>query len=158
MRLMTFQLNLSSKPRYLRDMARGAVAVWFPWFLVTTMSGRFVLPVLVVVLCLVSASPAVDLMLVALAFVLTTVAAACAGLVMGTITRRQRRLPSTPLYISFMSVIPYLTLIGLIARTEHGVFAAPAAIAGLAARPYLWRFVRRAWTAGAPHSTQSAIR
>ena len=157
-RLMTFHLNMSSKPRYLRDMACGAVAVWLPWFYMTTMSGRFILPVLLVVLLLVSASPAVDLVVVALAFVLTTVAAAFAGLVSGTITRRQRRFPTTPLYTSLMSAIPYLTLIGLIARAEHGVFAAPATIVALAARPYLWRFVRRAWTAGALHRTQGAVR
>jgi hypothetical protein len=154
MRLFMVQAGMRSRPRYLRDMAQGAVTVWNFWLLLTTMAARFVLPVLVLVLCLVSASPATDLMLVVLAFVLATLAAAATGLVLRAGTQRHDGFP-TPLIL--MTAIPYLTLIGLIARAEHGVFVAPAAIAGLVARPYLWRLVRRARVTGGLRAAQSAV-
>ena len=147
MRLLTLHFGTLSKPRYLQHMVRGAVAVWFAW-LVSMMTARLLLPVLVVVLCIVSASPLTDLALVAVAFVLTTVAAAVTALVLGSITRQRQQFPTTPMYLGLLGVIPYLTLIALIARAEHGIVLALAAITAVAARPYLWRFVRRAWAAG----------
>jgi hypothetical protein len=149
MRLLTFRLSMSSKPRYLREMVNGAVAVWFPWFLLTIMAARFLLPVLVVVLWLVSASPTTDLLLVALSFILATVAGAVAGLVTSVVRERHSQFQRALSYVSLLAVAPYATLIGLIARAEHGLLVAPAVVAGLAARPYLWRLVRRAWAAGA---------
>ena len=141
MQLLMFQVAMRSKPRYLRRMAQGAISVWHFWLLLTTMVARFVQPVLALVLCIVSASPATDLVLVVLAFVVATLAAAVTGLVLGAGTQRHDGLPT---HLILITAIPYLTLIGLIARAEHGVFVAPAVIAGLAARHYLWRLVRRA--------------
>jgi hypothetical protein len=156
MRLLTFQVGMWDRPRYLRDMAHGAVAVWYSWLLLTIMVARFVLPVLVLALCIVSASPATDLMLVALAFVLATVAGAVAGLVLGASAPRHGF--STPfMYLSLLSVLPYLTLVGLIARAEHGVFVALAVVAGLAARPYVWRVFRRAWVMSGKRLSTRAI-
>jgi hypothetical protein len=156
-RLLTFQIGMYDKPRYLRDMAHGAVAVWYSWLLLTIMAARFVLPVLLLVLCIVSASAATDLMLVVLAFVLTTIAAAVAGLVLRPAPQRQHGIPTPLMYLSMLSVIPYLTVVGLIARAEHGIFVAPAAIAGLIVRPYLWRLVRRARAAVALRAAHTAV-
>lgn len=154
MRLLMLQMGMWNKPRYVRDMAQGAIIVWYFWLLLTTMVARFVLPVLVLALCIVSASPATDLMLVVLSFVLASLAAAAAGLVLRAGSQRHDGLP-TPLIL--ITAIPYLTLIGLIARAEHGVFVAPAAIAGLVARPHLWRLVRRARVTGGIRAAQSAV-
>ncbi len=128
--------------RVLRNMARGAAMVWFFWFQLT-ISAPLLLPVLVAVLSVVSASPVTDLITVALAFVLGTVGGAVAGLVMGVVIERRRQAPNARAYGGVMTLIPYVTLVGLIARSEHGVVVAPAVVTVLAAHPVVWRFLRK---------------
>jgi hypothetical protein len=140
--LLILQYSVSSRPRFLQHMLQGATLVWLHWFLLTTVSARFLLPVLVIALCIISASLVTDLMLAALAFVLATVGAAVAGIVVGGVTEGRRQFPRALVY-GGMSLTPYLTLIGLIARAEHGVIVAPAVVTGLVARPFIWRLARR---------------
>ncbi len=136
--------RLAGRSPLLWYTAQGALIVWYFWFLLTTNSAPLLLPVLVVVLCIVSASPVTDLMAVALAFVLATVGAAVAGLVMGVVAKRRRQASNALGYGGVMTLTPYVTLIGLIARGEHGVVVAPAVVTVLAASPFVWRFFRRA--------------
>jgi hypothetical protein len=128
--------------RALGNMARGAGMVWFFW-LDVMISTPLLLPVLVAVLCLISASLVTDLIAVALAFVVGTVGGAVAGLVMGIVIERRRQAVNARVYGGVMTLIPYVTLVGLIARSEHGVFVAPAVVTVLAAYPAARRFLRR---------------
>jgi hypothetical protein len=140
---LKFQFSDPPKPRILQHMVRGVALVWFFGFAVTTVAAPFVLPVLLIALGIISASPVTDLALVVLAFVLATVAAALAGLVTGAVGERRRQTPTIPLYVGFLSLTPHLTLLGLIARSERGLIVAPAVVTGLVVLPFFRRFVRR---------------
>lgn len=147
MRLMLLHLQLQSslagRSPLLRYMARGAVMVCYFWLLLTAISAPL-LPALVVTLCIISASPLTDLIAVALAFVFATVGAAVAGLVTGIVAERRREFPFPLASGAVMSLTPYVALVGLIARSEHGLVVAPAVVTAFAAGPFVWRFFRRA--------------
>ena len=117
--------------------------VWYFWLLLTAISA-LLLPALVVTLCIISASPLTDLIVVALAFVFATVGAAVAGLVTGILAERRREFPYPLASGAVMSLTPYVTLVGLIARSEHGLVVAPAVVTVLVAAPFVGRLLRRA--------------
>ena len=142
--LLRFHSGMARRSRLTQHMAQGATVVWVQWFFLTAVRARLVLPTLVVALCIISASPGTDLVWVALAFVLATVGAAVAGVAIGVVSERRREFPYALWYVGVMTLTPYATLLGLIARAEHGVIVAPAVVTGLVARPYVWRFFRRA--------------
>lgn len=132
------QVGVLSRPRVVQYMMQGVLMVWLYWFLATVIAARLVLPTLVIVLAITSVSPVTDLMLVAGAFVLATVGAALAGLGIGVVNQR-RALP----YVGVLSVTPHLTILALIARTEHGLIVAPVVVVGLVSYPSIARFFRK---------------
>jgi hypothetical protein len=140
--LLRLQVGMAGKSRLMQQMVQGAVTVCLQLSFLTTVRARLLLPVLVLALCTTSASPITDLMLAALAFVLSTVGGAVVGLV-AAVGRERRHLPGGMVY-GVMTLIPYVTLIGLITRGEHGVIVAAAVLTGLVARPFVWRFFHRA--------------
>ena len=143
MLLMRLHLAVWGRSRPVQYMAQGALMVWLFWFLLTTSSAPLLLPILVLALCVISASPVADLGLVALAFVVATAGAALAGLVSGVISERRHQLPDPMASVGVISLSPYVTLIALIARSEHGVVVATAIVTGLVSRPIIGRLFRR---------------
>ena len=144
MLLARFQVSLLSAPPVVRYMAQGALLVWLPWFIATAIAARLLLPTLVIVLFATSTSPVTDLALVVGACVLATLVAALAGLASGLINQRRGRFTNPPLYLTVIGLVPYLTIFGLIARTEHGLIVAPAVLAGLVSLSFIARFFQRA--------------
>ena len=142
--LVRFQVYIATRPRLVRYLAQGAFIVWLCWAVVTTIMAPLLLPTLLVALVLTSRSPVFDLMLVVGACALATAAAALASLTIGVATRRRAQPTNAPMYIGVISLIPYLTIIVLLARTEHGVIVAPAVLAGVAAGSFAMRFFRTA--------------
>ena len=134
---LRLQYGLAGRLPLLRDMTQGALIAWFLWFVWTTISAPLLLPVLIVVLCIISASPVADLIGVALAFILATVGA-------GVVAHRRGQSANGLVYVGVVTLTPYVALIGLIARSEHGVVVAPAVVTVLAARPLVRRFFRKA--------------
>jgi len=132
--------SLAGRSPLLWYAAQGALIVWYFWFDLTTTSARLLLPVLVVALGILSASPVTDLIAVALAFVLATVGSAVAGVVTGIVAARRRQFPNPLGYGAVMSLTPCVALIALIARSEHGLVVAPAVVTLLAAGPFVGAF------------------
>jgi hypothetical protein len=83
-------------------------------------------------------------MLVALAFVVATVAAALAGLVIGLVTKPRHLIFGSPIHVGLMTLSPYATAIALLARAEHGAIAAIAIVAGFLSRSFVRRLFHRA--------------
>lgn len=137
--MLKLQYGRVNRSPLLPYMAKGAVIVWYFWLLMTMLTAPLVLPVLIAVLCIISASPVTDLIAVALVFILATIGGAVAGLVTGIVAERRRQFTNGLLYGSVLASTPYLTLIGLIARSEHGVVVAPVVVTLLAAGPFVWR-------------------
>lgn len=145
--LMRLHRRISRMPRLVQNLADGAFAVWGQWFYLTTIRAPLVLPVLVVVLAIVSASPVADLMLVALAFVLATVVSALAGFAIGVVRYQRRQFPGALAFVSALTLSPYVTALALIARAEHGAIAVIAIVAGFVSRHIVRRVFRRARSA-----------
>ena len=145
--LPRLQRRISRMPRLVQQLAHGASVIWFQWFYLTTIRARLLLPVLLVVLAILSASPVADLMLVALAFVLATVVAALAGLVIGVDRYRRHQFPGALLYVGVVTLSPFVTAMALIARAEHGAIATIALVAGFVSRHLVGRLFRRARSA-----------
>ena len=138
------QVSLMSMPPVARYMVQGALLVWLPWFLATAIAARLLLPTLVVVLGITSTSPVTDLALFLGSVVLATVSAALAGLAIGVLNQRRGQFTGPPLYLAVISLVPYLTILALIARTEHGLIVAPAVLIGLVSLSFIVGFFRRA--------------
>lgn len=138
------QVALLTMPPVARYMAQGAVLAWLPWFLATGIAARLLLPVLVVVLSIASRSPASDLALVVGTTVLTTIGAALAGLAIGVRNQRRGQLTGPPLYLTVISLVPFLTIFALIARTKHGLIVAPAVVVGLISLSFIVGLFQRA--------------
>ena len=149
------QIYVSTKPRLVRYMAQGALTVWLQWFLATAFAARLLLPTLLVALFITSVSPVADLLLVAAAFVLATAGAALTGLLTGIANQRRGRVGAALPYFAVISLIPYLTAIVLLARTEHGFIVVPAVLVGLVTRQLVWRFFRRARTTLRHHPSRA---
>ena len=149
--LVRFQVYIATRPPLVRYLAQGVFIVWLCWAVVTTMMAPLLLPTLLVALFITSMSPVFDLMLIVGAFALATAAAALVSLAIGVGSQRRAQPSNAPMYISVMSLIPYLTIIVLLARTEHGVIVAPAVLAGVVFGSFAMRFFRRA-RAGLRHA------
>src|SRR5688572_23192583 len=141
---LQLQVGLLRRTRVVHHMVQGALVVWFYWITATAISARLVLPTLVLVLLITSISPAADLAVVAGAFVAATMVAALAGVATGVMTQLRRQAPAAMIpYFGAISLAPFVTIIALIARTEHGVIVAPAVVVGMAFHPFIAGFLQR---------------
>ena len=145
--LVLFELShtrIARRPSVVHAMAQGVINVSLFWLLLMSTRARTLFPFLIVVLGFTTTTLLVDLVLILGSFLLAAASGALAGLVFSFVSPSPHRVSDALAHIGFLSVIPYLAVLTLIARTERGPIVLAALLGALLLRPFITRWFRKA--------------